>query len=50
MFLNELLAEVSAHREINHIDLYGGEIGILKKEQLKNITEVIRLYYKDKII
>ena len=47
--LNELLAEVASHREINHIDLYGGEVGILKKEQLKNITEVIRLYYKDKI-
>ena len=47
--LNKLLAEVATHREINHIDLYGGEIGILKKEQLKNITDVIRLYYKDRI-
>jgi sulfatase maturation enzyme AslB (radical SAM superfamily) len=47
--LNKLLAEVATHREINHIDLYGGEIGILKKEQLKNITDVIRFYYKDRI-
>ena len=33
--LSELLNEVQTHRDIEHIDLYGGEIGILKKEHLK---------------
>ena len=47
--LNDLLAEVATHREINHIDLYGGEIGILKKDKLEAITNTIKFYYKDKI-
>ncbi|OUV81965.1 MAG: hypothetical protein CBC91_01980 [Rickettsiales bacterium TMED131] len=47
--LNDLLAEVATHREINHIDLYGGEIGILKKDKLQAITNTIKFYYKDKI-
>ena len=47
--LNDLLAEVATHREIEHIDLYGGEIGILKKDKLEAITNTIRFYYKDKI-
>ena len=44
-----MLSEVQTHREINHIDLYGGEIGILKKDKLEAITNTIRFYYKDKI-
>ena len=47
--LNDMLSEVQTHREINHIDLYGGEIGILKKDKLEAITNTIRFYYKDKI-
>ena len=40
---------IQTYREINHIDLYGGEIGILKKDKLEAITNTIRFYYKDKI-
>ena len=47
--LNDMLSEVMTHREINHIDLYGGEIGILKKDKLEAITNTIKFYYKDKI-
>ena len=47
--LNDILAHIQTYRDINHIDLYGGEIGILKKDKLEAITNTIRFYYKDKI-
>lgn len=47
--LSELLNEVQTHRDIEHIDLYGGEIGVLKEDNLEKITNAIKIYYKDKI-
>ena len=46
--LNDILAHIQTYRDIS-IDLYGGEIGILKKDKLEAITNTIRFYYKDKI-
>ena len=47
--LSELLNEVQTHRDIEHIDLYGGEIGVLKEGALEKITNAIKIYYKEKI-
>jgi hypothetical protein len=35
--------------DIAHIDLYGGEIGALKKDYFYGLRDVIRKHYKDKI-
>lgn len=47
--LDSLLNEVIKHDTIDWIDLYGGEIGILSKNYLKEILFVIEKYYDDKI-
>lgn len=47
--LFERLSTVSAHRLIDHVDLYGGEIALIKPQKLKDLLNVIRLFYKDKI-
>lgn len=47
--LDELLGEVSQHSKIEWIDLYGGEIGALKKEYFYGLRDVIRNHYADKI-
>jgi MoaA/NifB/PqqE/SkfB family radical SAM enzyme len=44
--LDKLLSEVP---NIEHIDLYGGEIGALKKDYFYDLKNVIRKHYKDKI-
>ena len=41
--LNQLLSEVED--PIDHIDLYGGEIGALKRSYYDQIIEVIRNWY-----
>ena len=40
-----MLAEVKEQDDIHHIDLYGGEIGALKKDYFYGLRDVIRKYY-----
>ncbi len=47
--LYQRLLEVSMHRKIDHIDLYGGEIGILPQSYLTEIQDVIKYFYTDPI-
>lgn len=47
--LDQRLAEVKQHTNIDWIDLYGGEIGALKKDYFYSMRDVIRKHYKDKI-
>lgn len=47
--LDKRLKEISKKRKINWIDLYGGEIGTLKKDYFYNIRDIIRKYYSSKI-
>jgi sulfatase maturation enzyme AslB (radical SAM superfamily) len=47
--LEEMLAEVSTHSNIEWVDLYGGEIGALRKEYFYGLKSSIRKYYDDKI-
>jgi len=47
--LDEMLAEIQTHRQIEWIDLYGGEIGALKKEYFYGLRDTIRNHYQDKI-
>ena len=44
--LDKLLSEIP---KIDHVDLYGGEIGALKKSYYEEIKTVIRKYYNDYI-
>jgi sulfatase maturation enzyme AslB (radical SAM superfamily) len=44
--LDKLLSEIP---NINHIDLYGGEIGVLKKDYFYGLRDTIRKYYSEKI-
>ena len=44
--LDTLLSNIP---KIDHVDLYGGEIGALKKEYYKEIKSVIRKHYNDYI-
>jgi sulfatase maturation enzyme AslB (radical SAM superfamily) len=44
--LDNLLGQLP---KIQHVDLYGGEIGVLKKEYFYGIKDVIRKYYSKKI-
>lgn len=47
--LDQMLSEVRQHSEIKWIDLYGGEIGALKKDYFYGLRDVIRNHYADKI-
>jgi sulfatase maturation enzyme AslB (radical SAM superfamily) len=49
IMLDKRLKEISRVRNIEWIDLYGGEIGALKKNYFYGLKDVIRKYYKDKI-
>lgn len=44
--LDELMAQVPF---INHIDLYGGEIGAIKKSYFYDLKKVVRKHYKGEI-
>lgn len=44
--LDHLLSQIP---NIGHIDLYGGEIGVLKKDYFYGIRDVIRRHYSEKI-
>ena len=43
------LSEISAFRRIDRIDLYGGEIGLLRPDYFKSLKDVIRLFFKGEI-
>jgi len=43
------LQEIVKYRNIKWIDLYGGEIGALKKDYFQGLKNVIKKYYKNKI-
>ncbi len=43
------LEEISLHRKIEHIDLYGGEIATLESNYLDSLLDTIRAFYRDKI-
>lgn len=47
--LDRLLSEVVAHEPIEHIDLYGGEIGALKQEYYDGMMAVVRKYFTGKV-
>jgi sulfatase maturation enzyme AslB (radical SAM superfamily) len=47
--LDQRLKEISKVRKIDWVDLYGGEIGALKKDYFYGLKDVIRKYYNDKI-
>lgn len=47
--LDKKLKEISKVRIIEWVDLYGGEIGALKKDYFYGLKDTIRKYYKDKI-
>jgi sulfatase maturation enzyme AslB (radical SAM superfamily) len=47
--LDEMLLEISKHSSIDWIDLYGGEIGALKKDYFYGLRDTIRNHYSDKI-
>lgn len=47
--LDKKLKEISKVRIIGWVDLYGGEIGALKKDYFYGLKDIIRKYYKDKI-
>ena len=47
--LDNMLAEVKEQDDIHHIDLYGGEIGALKKDYFYGLRDVIRKYYNKDI-
>lgn len=44
--LFEKLEEVSTHRKIDHIDLYGGEVALLKAPYLNSLYETLRFFYQ----
>lgn len=43
--LDQKLSEISKHRLIDHIDLYGGEIGVLPREYTEKLIDLISCYY-----
>ena len=47
--LDDMLMEVRMNDSIDHIDLYGGEIGALKKDYFYGMRDIIRKHYRKKI-
>lgn len=47
--LNELLADISQHTTIDHVDLYGGEVGLLPELYFYELKRTIQQYYKSRI-
>jgi len=44
--LKLILEDISNHTEITHVDLYGGEIGLLPQEYLKELESTIEPFYQ----
>lgn len=47
--LDDMLMEIRMEDDIEHVDLYGGEVGALKKDYFYGMRDVIRKHYRDKI-
>lgn len=47
--LHEQLSMVSTFRQIEHVDLYGGEIALIKPEILQSLLNTIRTFYQGKV-
>jgi MoaA/NifB/PqqE/SkfB family radical SAM enzyme len=47
--LDQLLCEINRHQKITHVDLYGGEIGVLQHKYLIQLHNTIRTYYTGNI-
>ena len=47
--LFEILNEISAHRQIAHIDLYGGEVALLSLSYIDKMFEILKVFYNGKI-
>lgn len=47
--LNKRLAEIKSYVDIDWVDLYGGEIGALKKDYFYSLRDTVRKHYSDKI-
>lgn len=47
--LDQRLLEIKSYTDIDWIDLYGGEIGALKKDYFYSLRDVIRKHYDGKI-
>ena len=47
--LDDKLAEIKKYTTIDWVDLYGGEIGALKKDYFYSLRDVVRNHYQDKI-
>lgn len=47
--LDARLAEITQHTDIAWVDLYGGEIGALKKDYFYSMKDTIQKHYTDKI-
>lgn len=43
------LDHISTHREITHVDLYGGEVTVLPDVYIQGLLNIIRQYYDGKI-
>lgn len=47
--LFEKLTEISSVRRIERVDLYGGEIGLLRKDYFEELKSIIKVFYKEQI-
>ena len=47
--LAERLAQITANREITHVDLYGGEVTTLPEDYIEALLNIISLYYGGKV-
>lgn len=47
--LLEILSDISIHRQITHIDLYGGEVALLNQSYIDKLFEIIKFFYNGKI-
>ena len=47
--LNEILSEISQQENIDKVDLYGGELGLLPKEYWNDLVTLLNVYGIDDI-
>jgi len=47
--LNEILSEISQHENIDKVDLYGGELGLLPKQYWNDLITLLNVYGIDDI-
>jgi organic radical activating enzyme len=44
-----MLTEVSAHYQIAHVDLYGGEVLMLPRKYLEELLRILRIFYQEPV-